>query len=714
MSGKLTRALAFGWANRAAVFALLAVLGFPESSKADGVANQICRTSDAQKAAIQSCLREQESDECQEFPKNQRRNCFDPNDQVEVSYSSACAIGTVESVKATVNGVKEIASNVYNWAKDRKGYNRSVIDKAYETCQKDPEVRKASDYAEQVRQNTMAFEFAQSAYAKSNLVYTQCYAREKSRGDSFGVSFSLPDLTAVMGVVRCLNVQAQTEMVCGVVVPMAATGATSAVIKQAIKSQMGRGLIATKGDRHKKIIDDYIKDLEENGKLTLAEKMSLAHQKDLLAFIQNPRTQELIKKLDVDERALMYGILDSDLGKLDRFKKLLIEKSPQSDRLLEVLSRRDTRSPAGQAFAEFLDENGFANKGFFNSDLSPDEIRTGFQSHGILTGYLHEAPGISNAIEALNQGRISKSEFKKRVGANLGHNGPQAGFWEFLSGMTSKQIAGTPIGAKFFKNTIFEGKTVDGAVQVKYIAPMTNEGLVHTLVDRLSQATAGGDIKIFYELAGKGLNENPAVAIGALPAANGTQNGLHIIRNLMTGDKASGVLPNATQTLAQFKALRETAQASTALTAAQKSSYSDLVRLAEGRTKALQDHIESGSISYVSGKDGKLEKIILSGPVESGGQFVGTITAETPTARAMDLMKRYFNKEETLHGDPLRDLGSPRKASPSEIGHHAGAVAVGASAPLFFYCSGTAAGGTTDQRGGVRPVGTSGTSPTAQ
>lgn len=662
------------------------------AGRSSTLASEVCFSSEAQKASILNCLREQESEDCQGFAKEQRRNCFDPEDQVEVSYSKACAVGTVEGVKATVNGVKEIASNVYSWAKDRRSYNKGVVDKAYSTCREDPAVRKAVDLAERIRQNTMAFEFARSAYSKADLAYTQCFAREKSRGDAFGISFTLPDLTAVSGVVRCLNARSQTEMVCGVVVPMAATGATAAVIKQAIKTSAGRSLSIAKGDRHKKIIDDYLRDLEENQKLTMAEKMSLAHQKDLLAFIGNPRTQELIKKLDVDERALMYGILDSDLGKLDRFKKLLVEKSPQSDRLLSVLSRKDN-SPAGKAFGEFLDENGFSGRGFFNPALSADEIRSGFQTHGILVGYLHEAPGISNAIEALNQGRISKADFKKRVGANLGHNGPQAGFWDFLSGATSKQLASSEIGSKFFKDTIFEGDTVNGKVQVKYISPITNEGLVHTVVDRLSQATSGGDTKIFYELAGKGLVDNPSAAIGAIPGMNGPQSGLKILRNLLSGDKASGIVPNATQTLEQFKALRDSAGGMASLSAQQKSSFSDLVRLAEGRTKALQDHIDSGTVSYVTGKDGNLEKIILTGPKETGAQFVGAIQADTPTTRAMELLKNYFAKEETLHGDPIRDLGAPRKASLSEVGHrHSGAVVAGATAPLLFYCQGTPTG----------------------
>lgn len=691
-------------------FVICVLPGFAGASNLNSyppaLATEICASSESQKIAILNCLREQESEECEGFSKEQRRNCFDPDDQIEVNYSKACAVGTVEGVKATIKGVTEIALNAVTWAQDRRGYNHGVVEKAHSSCREDSTVRKAFDIAERTRQNTIAFEFARSAYSAANDAYTKCFAREKSRGDAFGVSFELPDLTAVTGVVRCLNSRSQAEMVCSVVVPMAATGAAAAVIKQAVKTAAGRAMSFTKGDRHKKIIDDYLGDLEQNQKLTMAEKLSLSHQKDLLAFIGNPRTQELIKKLDIDERALMYGILDSDLGKLDRFKKLLVEKSPQSDRLLAVLSRKDTTSPAGKAFAEFLDENGFPGRGFFNPALSPDEIRSGFQAHGILTGYLHEAPGISNAIEALNQGRISKADFKKRIGANLGHNGPQAGFWDFLSGITSKQIASSDIGSKFFKDTIFEGDTVAGKTQVKYISPMTNEGLVHTLVDRLSQATSGGDVKIFYELAGKSLNDNHAVPIGAIPTASGSQSGLGILKNLLSGDKATGVVPNAIQTLEQFKALREIALRKPDLSAQQKSSYSDLVKLAEGRTKALQDHMDAGTVSYVSGKDGKLEKIILTGPKETGSKFVGTISADTPTLRAMEMVKTYLAKEELLHGDPIRDLGAPRMASASEArARTAGAVVAGAAVPLMFYCQGRPAAGRPANNSDQAPVG---------
>jgi hypothetical protein len=186
------------------------------------------------------------------------------------------------------------------------------------------------------------------------------------------------------------------------------------------------------------------------------------------------------------------------------------------------------------------------------------------------------------------------------------------------------------------------------------------------------------------------LNDNPSVPIGSIPTASGSQNGLGILRNLLSGDKAAGIVPNATQTLEQFKALRESSSKISSLSTQQKASFSELVRLAEGRTKALQDHMDGGTVSYVSGKDGKLEKIILTVPKETGSKFVGAISTDTPTSRAMELVKRYFAKEELLHGDPIRDLGAPRMAGISEAGSRsAGAFVAGAAVPLMFYCQGS-------------------------
>ncbi len=673
----------------ASIFAVALLMGFPIDATADlpNPATQVCRATETEKTAIDDCLRQLDENECMEFPQEQRRNCFDPRDTQETDFAKACGKGTLDSIKGTVEGVRKIAANLYNSATNHRKYNQSVLEEASRLCADDKDVRRARETWEQAKKNIGTEAAMNSGFLdKSNATYAKCIAREQAKGNNFGLAMTLPDMSEITGIANCLNSKAQTEVICGIAIPMLAGGASVSVVKAAIRKSTALAS-ARKVNAVTKHVDEYISHLKKNRELSQAEVYSLRHQEDLISLTKNPLVRSSVEQLDIDLKAMTSGILDSDLGKLDRFKTLLTSKSPESDRLLKVLNRSDTTSPAGRAFAEFLDENGMSGRAFFNPTLNPDQIRQVIAQRPILTGYLHEAPGMIEAIDALNRGEITKSDFKLRIGANLGHNGPQAGFWDFLTKLTSGQMKGDAYSANFFKGSIFEGNVTDGVTGARYIAPMTREGLVHTMADRLSQGTSGGNLKIFFELSGRNLEGNLATKIGEIPGIKGPQNGLNTFRDLLEGNPGAGVRTNAAQTVDQLKALKTQAEKANFLSPTQKKSYAELVTLAEKRTLAFQDYMQPPQLEFIKDASGSVEKILLRGPAETGAKYIGTITRNTPTNEAVDSMRRFFDKEEAFNGHPFKDLGIPRKVSPSELPTLLGAVAGGATSSLYFYCN---------------------------
>ncbi len=656
---------------------------------------QVCSASGVEKTKIETCFRSLEENHCEDFPSSERVNCYEPSDYADVDLASQCAQGGVKGIKDTLVGLyntgEKIISNGYQALTNNSKYLKEVRTNAGITCQSRRDVKEAKDYANQVIQNVGRDAPQTQVYLnKAQDVYMACFNEEVSKGRTLGVTLSLPEYSEIKAMYNCLKPAAKIETGCAVVVPMVAGGVASA----AIKSTLTKAIAAKnlKAAAHiTQYADDYLAQLSSKN-ISKNEFYSLMHQQDLVSLMMNPETNRLMNGMKIDMKAFANGMLDSDLGKLGSYKKVLVEKSPTSDQLFNILKGSDQSSVAGKAFSEFLQEKGLGSRGLFNKDMSPDEIREVIKSKPVLVGFLHEAPGISEAITQLNSGKITVQQFKNRLGANLFHNGPQAGFWDQLTEKFVSDQLKTPNEKKFFKGTVFEGKTTsDGVVRAQYPNPVTKEGLVHTMADRLSQGTSGGNIKIFSELGGAKLADNFGVKIGEMPNpfGAGTTNGLNMFRDLLQGNPFAkpAIKSNPQMTLEQMAALEKHAKSASFLNPLERENYLALLKSAQDRMKAFHDYMKPPQFEVIKDATGSVDKIILKGPPEAGSKYIATIDKNTPTNEAIAKFENFFKKEEMVHGNPLQDLMKPRKLSPTELVDKKILAGTAAAETIHFYCS---------------------------
>ena len=253
-----------------------------------------------------------------------------------------------------------------------------------------------------------------------------------------------------------------------------------------------------------------INELATNG--TKAEQYSGEHQKDLDGFLLTARE----KVAGINRDALYNGMADSDKGKHSSYKKLLTEASPASDALLAFCKGE---GPGGSVLREILKDGGLGDALLLNPTLTNAQLRELFQKVPGLQGFLHEIPGMADALTALEVGALTRDQFKAQIRANLFHNGPGEGFWKLLAEVF---MPGAMRGAGYDPAVVFSG-TVFGKGEggkLSYPMPVSAEGVVHTVSDRLSQGTTGGVIKIYYEIIGF---SKPLQAIAELLVLNPQQ-----------------------------------------------------------------------------------------------------------------------------------------------------------------------------------------------
>jgi hypothetical protein len=297
-----------------------------------------------------------------------------------------------------------------------------------------------------------------------------------------------------------------------------------------------------------------------------AENLSLSHQDDVIQAVNNPKLKKSLSKLGFDFKAYVKGVIQSDKGKLKAYKDLLTNQSAKSDLLLNVL-KGDKNSKSAKALKELLEQSGLKPPHLLNPSLTNKELREIFKENPKLINFLHELPGISDAIMAFEAGKISKKEFLNQIKVNLFHNGPNEGFWKFFSqNLIPQDLAkGSRKTKRFFENTVFAGKkNADGVIVPQYRSPISLEGNVHLLFDRVSQASQGGILKIFEELA-QTVKANPIVHM----------------KTVLT-DNLNG-------TLKQLDAIKD--QASKTLSDKEYNLFYDLVKQAKNRIKQNQRYL---------------------------------------------------------------------------------------------------------------------------
>ncbi len=142
----------------------------------------------------------------------------------------------------------------------------------------------------------------------------------------------------------------------------------------------------------------------------------------------------------------------------------------------------------------------FGKGSILNPELKPEEAIEIFKKHGILQPFMHELPGLRLLFEKANTS-LSEKDFEAAVLTLLCHNGPQEGFWKFLTEKLVPQMVGNDKELeKVFKGGIFWKDGKDGKPgELCYPMPQSTEGILHTTLDRLSQGTGLGAMKILRE-----------------------------------------------------------------------------------------------------------------------------------------------------------------------------------------------------------------------
>lgn len=396
-------------------------------------------------------------------------------------------------------------------------------------------------------------------------------------------------------------------------------------------------------------VDKYVESLK-GADLSPKEVKSILHQQDLITATRNPVVAKVMSKAEVDFQGLKFGMLDSDVGKIAKFQEnLLLKNTKESEELFDTI-RGTAQTPATKEVKSILADLGFAHPSLLNPEISNQEIRDIIAEVPVLRGYLHELPGMQLAIRDLNAGNITSQQFRERFLANLGHNGPDDGFWGFLSGNvvpTSLANAKHPKAKVFFANSIFDHgeKIPSGVVKPKYPMPQTPAAIVHSTFDRLSQGTRGGVDKIFYELGGAPLAANPKAAIREIGVP--PNKGLQLPNEMLIG--------NPEKTVRQLEALQKHAATAKQLNKVQQNELSQFVGGAihrlEKQNEYIKDHVE-----LARDANGLVERMTLKFTDELGNDKKLVFTNDSPAADVAKGMERMLLHEERLHGEPFKNF----------------------------------------------------------
>lgn len=378
---------------------------------------------------------------------------------------------------------------------------------------------------------------------------------------------------------------------------------------------------------------------ENQENLSRKEHESQKHQDDVIHGL-SPSMIAKLKLLGFDYSAFVRGVADSDKGKLGAYLELLTERSEKSDILLSFLRGR-APSKSVRALRETLDKMGFERKWLLNADIENDDLRALFQKHGILKGYLHELPGMADAVLLYEKGALTKEQFQRQIAANLFHNGPSEGFWKQLNDtFLPGALAGDKNVATFFKGTVFEGAEPAQNELYKpiYPSPKTIEGIVHTLFDRMSQATRGGVVKIFEEI--RGFDKRGPLGVMEDLLFTNPKNTLKQIEELRQAAKKLEN-PNAEPVLKEFI----------------DAAIARVIRYQNDVARGIQavKDKDSGKITSleITHSDGR--KTIFS-EKDQDAELVGVDARRVFADRLRDEVESLLLEQESVGGDPVRDL----------------------------------------------------------
>jgi hypothetical protein len=696
----------------------------------------ICEGTPEEMKQIAECERVMRSETCAEIPQEQKIDCYDTSAFRDYSSPNKmmvnCAKGGFDAVKDGVNAAFDLASNAAKTAFTHADYTKHVKDEARKNCAKDKEVMKAEDHYRKLVTN-LGIERAMEQYLQQlNDIKRECSQREIKKGENLGINIEWPKWEEFKPLLVCLNQDTMQELTCKFALPMIIGGEAAVLTKVGIRKALQHMHIGPAG-RVQKALDKYIKEARRKG-IPEVELQNLKHQTDLTKAMQNPEIFRRLEEAGINLEDLTNGILDSDIGKMQFGKDLMTKKSDVSDMGMNILKGEDKTSPAAIAYqkhlknigqdepnlpSHYIDENGK------RVDYSNDDIREIMSSRGFLIGRQHENPGMMLAFKEYNDliktPRIPpykdwelaalEKKLMGRLDANQFHNHSEidmeAGkamhasglevklFWrDFDQNLTTNAMGGEPKFKNFYQQTMYNSgkRTADGIVVVKYPQPSLKAVITHSVFDRLSQATGGGNTKIIFEVAGKLAAENPKIPIGKIPdfvTNSKTPNGLNTLAGNFTslqirsadGLKYYNKFSNGETTNVQFKGLMEAVDKATDATTAQKGPLKELVRA--GRDRALvYDEWVKKRIDLTKDKNGNVTKMDFK---DADGKYFDSITLDTPMDEVKRVLDKFQKYEERANGDPFTDLMNPRILTNAE--KTAYGMSVGASLATHYHCN---------------------------
>lgn len=553
--------------------------------------------------------------------------------------------------------------------------NRELLRVSRVTC-----ASKYPQYKDFVDRPGLKFQFKSPA-DKQNYVntYEACINEEwkKNQND--------PVVNAVLEVKKglaCFNAEAQSQIACNVAASFFTGGPVRIAAKQALRAAAAVSSATGKIADSPQVAKYLGAILEKSKEASLAVKLSAAHQIDLLMMLESPFMKEVTKGLNLSAdyvKNMMRGILDSDIGKNALYwQERVFNNSPENIAALRVINGTDVSTPAGRIFNDIMKAN-FGDRSFFRRDIEPSELVAALKDKPFLQSYFHEMPGMSQAITEFNETlalatKLSGVEreaaekaaaqlFKDRIETNFGHNGPHAGFYQKM-GEVFPQFAlkGNSTAEAFGKGTVFEGPVQGGGVMTfKYPGPISIGGVMHTFMDRISQATRGGMTKIFAEVTGKDILSNPLLKDLKPPA------GLGLVGEML--------LASPIDTIKQLKALEAHVGTMGRLSANEKSVLQKMSRQGaerlERQGKFLSENVERLP------KEGMLEGYRIKFKDEHGNEVIKLITGKTGANDAKEIIEQVMLAEERVNGNPIVELLG-KKAIPKAGAFYAASGATGA------------------------------------
>ncbi len=401
----------------------------------------------------------------------------------------ACGFGIGEEAVGLWNGIKKIPSSLGNNFEN----SVKVVKASQEFCTKFLSLKEPPIYENRMNPSKITKD------------WDACVDRKTSEANHV----TLPSLSKIKPAIekiyqssKCFKSESVVKVVCPVVASVMVGAVEGYALKRALIYFANRS--AVNGAVAAAEVETASQKLKKTAN-SAKETLSVSHQMDLVVATESYAGKKAFANLGMNLRQTQMGIMASDAGKMvEVWTQKILTPTAASDEVLKVLSGQ-SQSAAGNAMKQIFEQAGMKGKSLLNGDLAPSALREVFEKNPrLMMGYLHELPGLADAITAVNAGSISVADFQALVSASLFHNGPNAGFWKFFGDELVPQMlgdSGDEVTKKFFKNTVFEGATNSkGVIVPNYPSPISKEGVFHTVVDRLSQASRGGFTKIYMEM----------------------------------------------------------------------------------------------------------------------------------------------------------------------------------------------------------------------